>query len=45
VTPDFESAYAIAEFMLNLLPIPDPPSRNNLGEYVRANFERVDGSF
>jgi hypothetical protein len=45
MTPDFGSAYAIAEFMLNLLPLPDPPSRDDLGEYVRANFERVDGSF
>ena len=45
VTPDFASAYAIAEFMLNLLPIPDPPPRDNLAEYVRANFERADGSF
>ena len=45
MTPDFGSAYAIADFMLNLLPLPDPPSRDDLGEYVRANFERVDGSF
>ena len=36
--------YAIAEFMLNLLPIPDPPTRHDLGEYVRANFERADAS-
>jgi SAM-dependent methyltransferase len=43
-TSDFASAYAIAEFMLNLLPIPDPPARHDLGEYVRANFERADGS-
>lgn len=44
-TSDFASAYAIAEFMLNLLPIPDPPGRDALGEYVRAHFEGANGSF
>jgi len=44
-TPDFPSAYVIAEFMLNLLPIPSPPSRRALGDYVRAQFERPDGAF
>src|SRR5207237_9730488 len=44
-TLDFPSAYAIAEFMLNLLPIPDPPARHALEDYVRARFERPDGSF
>ena len=44
-TSDFPSAYAIAEFMLNLLPIPDPPARHALEDYVRARFERPDGSF
>ena len=44
-TRDFPSAYAIAEFMLNLLPIPDPPARHALEDYVRARFERPDGSF
>ena len=44
-TPDFPSAYAIAEFMLNLLPMPDPPVRHALEEYVRARFQRPNGSF
>ena len=44
-TSDFPSAYAIAEFMLNLLPMSDPPARHALEEYVRAQFHRSDGSF
>ena len=44
-TPDFPSAYLIAEFMLNLLPIPHPPPERALEDYVRAHFERPDGSF
>src|SRR5262249_54855491 len=44
-TADFRSTYVIAEFMLNLLPIPQPPRRRDLEEYVRAHFERPDGSF
>src|SRR5439155_1439083 len=44
-TTDFASAYTIAEFMLNLLPISDPPARGALEEYVRARFERAKGSF
>ena len=44
-TPDFRSAYVIAEFMLNLLPMPHPPAQRALEDYVRAHFERPDGSF
>ena len=44
-TTDFVSAYAIAEFMLNLLPIPQPPPKRALEDYVRAHFERPNGSF
>ena len=44
-TPDFPSAYVIAEFMLNLLPIPHPPPQRALEDYVRAHFERSNGSF
>ena len=44
-TLDFPSAYVIAEFMLNLLPLPHPPPRRALEDYVRAHFERPDGSF
>jgi hypothetical protein len=44
-TADFPSAYVIAEFMLNLLPVPDPPARHALEEYVLDRFQRSDGSF
>ena len=44
-TREFPAAYVVAEFMLNLLPLPDPPARLALEEYVRAHFERPDGSF
>jgi len=35
-----EEAYAIAEFMLNLLPMPSPPPANELASYVRKYFYR-----
>jgi hypothetical protein len=44
-TSSFASAYAIAEFMLNLRPMREPPSRDTLAEYVRANFQRANGAF
>ena len=44
-TSDFSSAYAIAEFMLNLLPIPRPPAQRALADYVRAHFARPDGPY
>ena len=44
-TPDFRPAYVIAEFMLNLLPMQNPPAQRALEDYVRAHFERPDGSF
>jgi hypothetical protein len=31
--------------MLNLLPMREPPSRDTLAEYVRANFQRANGAF
>jgi len=37
-TPDRERAVTVAEFMLNLLPMPDPPPRVELEEYVAARF-------
>jgi SAM-dependent methyltransferase len=45
VTSDFESAYTIAEFMLNLLPITQPPERAALEEYVRSRFTAPGGGF
>jgi SAM-dependent methyltransferase len=44
-TRDFRSAYGIGEFMLNLLPISQPPERRALEGYVQSHFERPDGSF
>jgi len=38
VTSDFKSAYTIAEFMLNLLPITAPPRRETLENYTRTHF-------
>jgi SAM-dependent methyltransferase len=43
--PDFASAYAVAEFMLNLLPMPNPPERGALEAYVRGRFAAPGGGF
>jgi len=44
-TSDFPSAYAVAELLLNLLQMPEPPARHAMEEYVRARFQCSDGSF
>jgi SAM-dependent methyltransferase len=44
-TSDGAAAYTVAEFMLNLLPIADPPLRNTLEEYVRSEFAAPAGGF
>jgi SAM-dependent methyltransferase len=44
-TADFDSAYIIAEFMLNLLPMSEPPARNSLETYIGKHFSRPDGGF
>ena len=44
-TSDLASAYTIAEFMLNLLPIEDPPAKTELERYVRTNFSCPQGSY
>jgi SAM-dependent methyltransferase len=43
--PDFASAYTVTEFMLNLLPMPNPPARAAVEEYVRARFADPAGGF
>jgi hypothetical protein len=43
--PDLPTAYVIAEFMLNLLPIPNPPTRHALEEYIRSRFSDGNGGF
>jgi len=44
-TPDLASAYAVAEFMLNLLTIDKAPTRQDVEAYVQAHFAAKDGSF
>jgi trans-aconitate methyltransferase len=44
-TSDFASAYAVAEFMLNLLPMPHPPRRQDLETYIKTHFTGVTGSY
>ncbi|WP_020562104.1 class I SAM-dependent methyltransferase [Methylosarcina fibrata] len=44
-TTDFNSAYTIAEFMLNLLPMDHPPARRDLEDYVRNYFICADLGF
>jgi trans-aconitate methyltransferase len=44
-TPDFASAYTVAEFMLNLLPMPHPPRRQDLETYIKTHFTGVNGSY
>jgi SAM-dependent methyltransferase len=43
--PDLPTAYTIAEFMLNLLPMPNPPPRHELEAYVREHFAAPAGGF
>jgi len=45
VTADGASAYTIAEFMLNLLPMPNPPARSRLEKYVDDHFRASGGGF
>jgi SAM-dependent methyltransferase len=44
-TADSASAYTIAEFMLNLLPMPNPPALSRLEQYVEEHFRTVGGGF
>jgi SAM-dependent methyltransferase len=44
-TANFDSALTIAEFMLNLLPMPDPPARRSLEEYMRQHLSDGAGGF
>lgn len=43
-TTEPSAAYTVAEFMLNLLPISQPPARRDLEDYVAANFAASDGT-
>ncbi len=44
-TPDFDSAYTIAEFMLNLVRLTNPPPRAQVEEYVRTQFAAPSGGY
>ena len=44
-TADFNSAFIVAEFMLNVLPMPHPPPRRILEEYVRKHFASSGGGY
>ena len=44
-TPDFISAYTGAEFMLNLLPMPHPPKRQEVETYIKTHFASADGRY
>jgi len=39
ITPDLASTYRIAEFMLNLLPVVNLPTRNELESYIQQHFQ------
>ncbi len=44
-TSRFDEALTVAEFMLNLLPMPRPPARDAVKEYVMKNFRTAEGGF
>jgi SAM-dependent methyltransferase len=44
-TDSLASAYVIAEFMMNLLPLPSPPRRVDLESYVEQHFRRPEGGY
>jgi hypothetical protein len=43
-TSEPATAYTVAEFILNLLPISRPPARSDLEAYVAKHFATDDGS-
>ncbi|MBI3860762.1 MAG: class I SAM-dependent methyltransferase [Planctomycetia bacterium] len=44
-TAEFDPACTVAEFMLNLLPLDEPPLRADLEAYVRGNFAAPGGGY
>ena len=44
-TNDFDSAYAISEFMLNLLPVRVPPTRQSVENYIRDHFSEGEQGY
>jgi SAM-dependent methyltransferase len=43
--PDLATAYAVGEFMLNLLPMPKPPERGALERHIQQHFAKPGGGF
>jgi SAM-dependent methyltransferase len=44
-TADFPPAYVVGEFLLNLIPLTDPPERPALEEYISAHFAAPGGGY
>jgi SAM-dependent methyltransferase len=44
-TEDLQTACEVAEFILNVLPIPNPPLLSDLEEYVATRFTRPGGGY
>ena len=44
-TSEPAAAYTVAEFMLNLLPIKQPPARHRLESYISKHFVTPDGGY
>ena len=44
-TSDLDKAYAVAEFMLNLLEVKHAPTRQEVEAYVQANFATQEGGY
>jgi SAM-dependent methyltransferase len=44
-TSRLDEALIVAEFMLNLLPMPQPPARQAVKDYVMKNFRTAEGGF
>lgn len=45
VTKNLNSAYIIAEFMLNLLPISNLPTRDSVATYIKEHFHTPEGEY
>jgi hypothetical protein len=44
-THDFTSTFIIAEFMLNLVPLPVPPSEAAIDSYIRSHFTPIEDRY
>ncbi|MCW5796834.1 MAG: hypothetical protein KIS97_21065 [Nitrospira sp.] len=44
-TPDLAKTNAVAEFMLNLLDLANPPTRCDVERYLKTHFAQPNGSF